>query len=552
VLKEHCVRCHGKVPHEGAPVSLVDSASFHRDAGGQLEGTAVLARVRSNERPMPPPPAARLTEAEITTLQNWITPGATPTHPGCSVDDSVGGAAGSGGSGVVVVSMAGSGAPPTSGGVAPPTGEATDWGSFGVDLANSRNASGEKTLTVENVKGLKKLWTFMGPSTTSTPAVVDGVVYLPGWDGKVYALKLDDGKQVWTAMLPDLIDSSPTVTATQVFVSDDNGGVHALERATGKLQWSQTVDAHAETHLWSSPVFIPDAGLVVLGVASGEEQVAGMTTPTFRGSVVALEAATGKQRWKFETASAASGSGPGIAVWGTAAVDTTRKAMYIGTGNNYAMPIGEYADSMLAINYETGKLIWAKQFTANDIFTIYSPMGPDADIGSSANLFSLDGKDYLGIGVKTGIFYALERDTGAIKWMTMISGGSSLGGVVSASAYANGMLFAASNEKISGPTATVALDAKDGHIVWRYSSPNVTYGGLAHANGIVFLGTTAGSIFALDGAKGTMLWVDTTPNNQPIAGSPSVSRGKLLVPWGYSWTLREGAAGSGGLTVYGL
>jgi polyvinyl alcohol dehydrogenase (cytochrome) len=554
VLKQHCVQCHGKVLREGAPVSLVDSASFQRDAGGQREGAAVLARVRSNERPMPPPPAARLSVAEIATLEGWIGAGAQPTHPGCSVDDAPAPpAAGSGGSGVTIVNMAGSAAPPVAGAGAPPTGgETLDWGSFGVDLANSRNNAGEKTLTVDNVKGLKELWTFKGPSTTCTPAVVDGTVYLTGWDGKVYALKLDDGMQVWTATLPDLIDSSPAVTATQVFVSDDNGGMHAIDRATGKLQWSQAVDPHAETHLWSSPVYIPDAGLVVVGVASGEEQVAGMTAPTFRGSVVALEAATGKQRWRFETASAASGSGPGIAVWGTAAVDTKRKAVYIGTGNNYAAPVGEYADSMLAISYETGKLLWFKQFTANDIFTIYAPMGPDFDIGSSANLFSVDGKDYLGIGIKNGIYYALERDTGTVKWMTMISAGSSLGGVISASAYANGMIFVASNEGMAGPTATVALDAKDGHIVWRHSAPKVTYGGVAHANGVVYLATTAGSIFALDGAKGTMLWVDQTPENRPIAGSPSVSRGKLLVPWGYSWTLREGAAGSGGLTVYGL
>jgi hypothetical protein len=61
---------------------------------------------------------------------------------------------------------------------------------------------------------------------------------------------------------------------------------------------------------------------------------------------------------------------------------------------------------MLAIDYETGKLIWQKQFTADDIFTIYSPGGPDYDIGSSANLFSVDGKELLGIGLTV---YGLQR-----------------------------------------------------------------------------------------------------------------------------------------------
>jgi polyvinyl alcohol dehydrogenase (cytochrome) len=549
VLKQHCVQCHGNTLREGAPVSLVNAANFHRDAGGQLEGAAVLARVRSAERPMPPPPAAPLTAAEIATLDTWITPGAAPASPGCVVDDSpVMPAAGTGGVTIVNPGTGGSGG---AAGAPGPTAESENWSAFGVDLANSRNNASEKTLTVDNVKGLKELWTFKGASTTSTPAVVDGVVYLPSWDGKVNALKLDDGTTVWTTTLPDLIDSSPTVTATQVFVSDDNGSVHALDRATGKVQWSKSVDPHAEAHLWSSPVFIPDANLIVIGVASGEEQVMAQTY-TFRGGVVGLDATTGNQKWRFDTASSAKGSGPGVAVWGTAAIDTKRKLAYIGTGNNYQAPAGEYADSMLAINYETGMLLWSTQFTKEDIFTVYGMTGPDADIGSSGNLFTVDGKDLLGIGVKTGNYYALDRDTGAIVWMRMVTGGSALGGILSASAYANGMIFVASNTSIGGPLHVVALNAKDGTIAWMVEHASVAYGGVAHANGVVYVGTNGGDVLALDGAKGTMLWIDQTPDKSPIGGGPTVSHGRLLLPWGYTWTLREGVTGTGGLTVYGL
>jgi hypothetical protein len=49
-----------------------------------------------------------------------------------------------------------------------------------------------------------------------------------------------------------------------------------------------------------------------------------------------------------------------------------------------------------------------------------------------------------------------------------------------------------------------------------------------------------------------MLWADQTPSQQPIAGSPTVAQGRLIVPWGYQWTLRQGTAGRGGMTVYGL
>src|SRR5262249_19709430 len=61
LLKAHCARCHGKTLREGAPVKLVDAADFQRDLGGLTVGQAALRRVRDAARPMPPPPAARLT-----------------------------------------------------------------------------------------------------------------------------------------------------------------------------------------------------------------------------------------------------------------------------------------------------------------------------------------------------------------------------------------------------------------------------------------------------------------------------------------------------------
>jgi outer membrane protein assembly factor BamB len=68
----------------------------------------------------------------------------------------------------------------------------------------------------------------------------------------------------------------------------------------------------------------------------------------------------------------------------------------------------------------------------------------------------------------------------------------------------------------------------------------------------VYIGSTAGTIYAFAGATGDMLWADQTPSQQPIAGSPTVAQGRLIVPWGYQWTLRQGNPGRGGMTVYGL
>ena len=574
VLTQHCAQCHGEPLRGGAPLGLTHASDFSALRGTITVGDGVLARIQDPVRRMPPPPYAPLSATETASLQTWIAGGAHPDLAGCAVmtppppmptttagnggsggnsgstatAGSAGGTAtaGSGGSGGSAGGTAGGG---DAGGGA--TGAKLGWAMFGRDLANTRDNPEETKINAQNVGGLRELWKWNGASTTATPAVVDGVVYLPTWDGVVHALRADDGGEVWKTMLPDLIDSSPCVTADTVYVSDDAGSLHALARNNGNKLWSKRVEPHAEAHLWSSPLFIAEANLVVVGVASGEE-VMGVPTPrTFRGSVVAVDAKTGDIKWQFYTTADDAMSGPGVAVWGTAAVDTKRKALYIGTGNNYEEPAGPLADSLLAIDYTKGTLRWSKQFTPNDVFVVgFGATGPDYDIGGTANLFSANGKELIGIGVKNGIYYALDRDTGAIQWMTMITPGGPLGGVISASAYANDQVFVSSNRLTEGTTRTVAIDAKTGAVKWEHNAMTSTYGGVAHANGVAYVAVTSGMVYALDAQSGRELWSEMLPN--AIAGSPTVADGMVFVPWGYTWTLRHGVAGTGGLIVYGL
>lgn len=563
VLEQRCAKCHGTVLRGGAPMSLVRAADFQALKGATTIGTLTMMRVQDPARPMPQPPDPSLAATEVETLRAWIDSGAPADAMGCAVHDPAptnsgasGGAAGiTSGGGTGGASGAGAGGLGGMGGSAGaagggPTSASIGWPMFGRDLGNSRDNPEETALSPSSVPNLRMLWKYDGAATTSTPAVVDGVIYLPSWDGAVQALRADDGSLVWRTPLPNLIDSSPSVTETTVFVSDDAGSVHALNRADGMLRWSRRVEPHPEAHLWSSPVHVPDADLILVGVASGEEDAA-VTMRTFRGSVVALHAADGTPAWQLYTTDNDASSGAGIAVWASPAVDTVRKLVFIGTGNNYVAPTGPYADSLLAIRYETGELAWWTQFTAEDVFVVGpGATGPDSDIGSTANLFSAGGKDLVGIGVKNGVYYALERDAGTMVWMQMITPGAVLGGVISASAYANDSVFVASNRFQDGQTRTVALDATSGMVRWEHVSPMITYGGVAHANGVTYVGTTNGTIYALDAASGAELWSEQLPD--AIAGSPVVADGMLLVPWGYQWTLRQGPAGTGGLVAYGL
>jgi polyvinyl alcohol dehydrogenase (cytochrome) len=504
----------------------------------------VTQRMQSMERPMPP--VMLLSAAEISPLVTWLGAGALPDPNGCVVRDprAGAGAAGTGQGGAPSVGGAG--------GTGVPVGNdgATGWPMFGGDLGNTRANTHETTLTTANVAGLKELWTFRGAAVTATPAVAGGVAYLPTWSGQVVALDARTGAQRWMTKLPDLIDSSPALSATQVFVSDDQGSVHALERTTGKVQWSKLVDKHAEAHLWSSPIYLAGSELVLVGVASGEEAV--QEPYSFRGNVAALDAKTGEIRWQFYTTTADAASGPGVAVWATVAVDEKRKVAYVGTGNAYSGTPGKYVDSMLALKYETGELLWAHQFTMGDVFSVLGARGPDFDIGASANLFTAGGKDLVGIGIKSGDYATLDRDTGEVVWTAHISKGSVQGGMIASPAFADNKVFVASNTYPNPQTVTLAaLDAATGKVAWMQTSMGaVAYGGVVYANGVIYVGVTSSAISAYEASTGKQLWTAMAPDS--IAGGPSVANGVLYVPWGYMWTLREGGDGVGGLTAYGL
>jgi polyvinyl alcohol dehydrogenase (cytochrome) len=365
----------------------------------------------------------------------------------------------------------------------------------------------------------------------------------------VYALDAATGMQRWMTSLPDLIDSSPAVTATTVFVGDDQGSVHALNRMDGKKIWSKLVDMHAEAHLWSSPIYVPDADMVLVGVASGEEAIAGPWT--FRGSVVALDAKTGEQRWKFFTTAADAASGPGAAVWATPVVDVKRKLVFVGTGNAYSGATGPLVDSMLALDLMSGERMWSHQFTSDDVFSITGALGGvDYDLGASPNLFQAGGKDLLGIGIKSGDYVALARDTGEVAWMTHLTTGSVQGGFIASAAVAEDKVFGASNLFPQATTTVAALDAASGKALWMHELGGNAFGSVVYANGVAYLGLDNGDLYAFDAKSGNQLLKLTAPD--AIAGGPNVVNGIVYVPWGYNWTLREGAAGNGGLTAYGL
>ena len=431
------------------------------------------------------------------------------------------------------------------------------WTSYGANYSNTRVAF-ESTITPQNAGTLTELWRVSGTvGNTSTPAVAGNTVYFGAWDGRLRAVSAIDGSPIWTRQLTgSIVDNSPLLYGNRVYVGDATGNLHAVNQQTGAPLWTRELDPHTNTRIFSSPVGVED--LVIVGVASVELAIP-KPDYTFRGSIVALDAATGAVRWRVYTTTNDAQAGAGVSVWSSAAIDEARTTLYIGTGNTYEAPAAPRSDALMAIDYRTGAVRWIRQFTEGDVYTIFGtpPQGPDADIGGAPNLFRIGSRDVVGVGDKAGVYAALDRDTGQTIWARELPTGSHLGGIMTTAAYHANTLYLASNEWVDlinfdnpgNTSAAFALNASTGAIRWQRDLPSPTFGALTFANGVVFQPTISGTVYALDAATGAILWSEEP--GADLGSGVSVANGRVFVPYGF-WFFAAPPNPAGGLVAYAL
>ena len=218
---------------------------------------------------------------------------------------------------------------------------------------NSRSQASETKISISNVNKLSPLWTFTtGADVSATPTVDEASVYFPDWSGNLYAVDRNTGALKWSHQISDYDGQqgafsrvSPAVHADAIIFGDilsatephDGADVMAVTRASGELRWIAKVDNNAGAVITGSPVVVGD--VVYVGVSSIERESLA-TNPdypccSFRGSVVALDANSGRILWKRYMTPDNFGSTDqysGNAVWQPPAIDLTRGLLYIGTG----------------------------------------------------------------------------------------------------------------------------------------------------------------------------------------------------------------------------
>jgi polyvinyl alcohol dehydrogenase (cytochrome) len=475
------------------------------------------------------------------------------------------------------------------------------WNGWGPDLSNARytTTSGLKLNQVGKLK-LKWAYAFEGDVTAfGAPTVLGHTLFVGSAGGAVQALSTDSGCVRWVYQASGPVRSAMIAVPngkTHVLVFTDlTGWAYGVEAETGQLLWKKKPEAHESTRLTGSAAF--QGGVVFIPAASWEEtRSSNPDYPccTFRGSVTALRAKDGTEVWKtytirekphaIEKGPASIGTfGPsGAGIWGSPTLDAKRGLLYVTTGDNYSTPTTDLSDSILAMDVKTGRIVWAKQITAGDVYTGSCSAGgcpgPDYDFGSSVIIEKLsDGREVLLAGQKSGVVYALDPDRkGAILWQTRVGKGGTGGGVQWGMASDGQNVYAAVSDMVRrAPPGTIiqvglppdpalgggltALRISSGEKAW-YAAPApcgskplcspAQPGAVTAIPGAVFSGSDDGHLRAFATEDGHVLWdFDTahdykTANGVPGKGGaldgagPVIVGGMLFVNSGYA---RSGA-----------
>lgn len=275
----------------------------------------------------------------------------------------------------------------------------TDWPMFRGDAGQTGIAAGSLGETFE------VLWAAeVGGAVTSSPVVVDGLVYFGADDQLVHCVRLADGEEVWTYETEDLIEAPPMVHDGVVYCGSSDFFLYALDARTGELRWRYETDDK------------------ILGGATAIEGADGRTQIVF-GSydthLYCLDAEKGELVWKYQTANYVNGT---PAVWdrkavfggcdailhvvdlskGEAArqVELGREAHVAGSvaiadGVAY---FGHYGNAFVAIDLGTGESRWV--YPSREAFFSSPAITPDR----------------LVFGGRDKRIHCVRRDTGEPLW----------------------------------------------------------------------------------------------------------------------------------------
>jgi len=470
------------------------------------------------------------------------------------------------------------------------TGLETSGANWGLEPGNERAIPAELSgITSANISTLKPKWSIAMPGSSrvrSQPTFAGGLILVGSHGGIVYALDPESGCAVWSFQAAGEVRTgiaiSETAEVPMAFFGDVLANAYGVNALTGELVWRLRTDDHPNATITGSPT--PYNGMLYIPVSSLEVSLA--VDPqyeccTFRGSVVAVDATTGAQKWKAYTIPdepSVSGKNPvgtniigpsGAVVWNSPSIDSVNNQLFIGTGENMSAPASLTSDALMAIDLDSGKINWVFQATVDDVWNgacdTTTPEncpvenGPDFDFGGATVIVNTSAHGRLVVaGQKSGFVHALNPETGALVWQTRVGRGGIQGGIHFGIAASGETLLVPISDMADGRTypnpdrpGMHAVDANTGKILWSTLHDDNCGDRDACHPGISQVVTVVGDLViggAMDGIAraysiktGEILWqLDTTSSTyRSVSGAMATggSMGGAAGPIAYKGTL---------------
>jgi polyvinyl alcohol dehydrogenase (cytochrome) len=457
---------------------------------------------------------------------------------------------------------------------------------WGLGLSNHRFVEPDLTaINRGNVAKLELAWSYALPRVTdmrSQPAIRGDTLFVGDRAGRLYALDRFSGCiRAHTKVLSGIRSALTLATLSNgkelLIFADSLASIFAVDPDTLELVWQKRAGISDYSVITGSITFYDDR--LFVPVSSYEVAVAGSPNHaccTSHGAVIAMDATNGDVQWTWHATREAVAQGTnrsgidqygpsGVAVWTTPAVDEKRNRLYFGTAENLSHPATDTSDAIIALDIDTGSLVWKYQAIAGDVWNAAclndgpncpENAGEDFDFGASVIIADRpDGTQLLLAGQKSGEVFALDPDPegmdGNVLWRTRISQGTSNGGIHWGMALAGNTLFV----PVADPERTTvgytprpgmtAMDIGSGEILWHrpverdcifdYANRPLVglentragvssdpakqyecsfYYGLSAAatatSELVFSGGLDGTVRAFDGTTGDILWQTET------------------------------------------
>jgi outer membrane protein assembly factor BamB len=345
-----------------------------------------------------------------------------------------------------------------------------NWPEFGYNALGQRANPYETALNASNVGNLEEAWSYTtGGAIVSSPAVVNGVVYVGSSDGNVYSFNAATGKLRWTATTGASVQSSPAVVGGTVYVGSRNGSVYALNSANGSVRWSDDLSGLEPGGFDASPT-----------VANATVYIGGRS-----GILYALDAKVGFAEWAAPTGGAIE-SAP-VAAGGRIFVSSR-------DGNVYGF------------NAANGSQLWT-----------HAVGPPISDFDVSAGVALSNGRLFVA-GAFDGFYSALRATSGGLLWDAAENGNE----VFASPAVANGAVYHV--EAGDGPL--ISLSATNGSQNYDVTD-DAGFSSPAYANGVLYFGAVD-NLAAARASDGTVLWTGDL-GGIGVRSSPAVSDGSVYI-----------------------